>query len=273
MLQLPLGRLIEAYRALASFNQMITTFNYQKKEPEIIDRDFQGVLRSSDDFAQLCEVAGLSITHLAAKKVCEDVRMAKLGSNAKWVLETPDMLRFMNAMAEMVGCMKNESSTKVAMVLPPDMVNLYEPTASLFGDEVKNKFPASLFDIDESAKCLALGRYTACVFHLMRVMELSLHAVHKCLGLPQPLVGNDRNWGNILNAIRDNYKSRRAFAEIQTFQQLHARLDAVKDAWRNGTMHVERKYTKEDAETIYAMVRGFMMNVASRMDENGLPAA
>jgi hypothetical protein len=54
---------------------------------------------------------------------------------------------------------------------------------------------------------------------------------------------------------------------------MYALLDAVKDAWRNPTMHIETKYTPEEASNIFATVRGFMKKVAGRMDENGEPKA
>jgi hypothetical protein len=57
------------------------------------------------------------------------------------------------------------------------------------------------------------------------------------------------------------------------FEELHASLDAVKNPWRNATMHVERKYTDDEAEHVFAAVRGFMMKLASRCDENGDPKA
>jgi hypothetical protein len=50
-------------------------------------------------------------------------------------------------------------------------------------------------------------------------------------------------------------------------------LDAVKNPWRNATMHVEKKYTPEEALHIHSSVRGFMMRLADRMDENGIPIA
>src|SRR5271170_1621727 len=48
-------------------------------------------------------------------------------------------------------------------------------------------------------------------------------------------------------------------------------LDAVRVAWRNTTMHVENKYTQEEAENIFIAVKGFMKKLASRCDENGDP--
>jgi hypothetical protein len=38
-------------------------------------------------------------------------------------------------------------------------------------------------------------------------------------------------------------------------------------------MHVENKYTTDEAEHIFVAVRGFMKKIASRMDENGQPVA
>jgi hypothetical protein len=38
-------------------------------------------------------------------------------------------------------------------------------------------------------------------------------------------------------------------------------------------MHVEKTYTEEQANHVFAVVRGFMEKVASRLDENGQPLA
>lgn len=147
-------------------------------------------------------------------------------------------------------------------------------TESNFGGNVSDQFPSAAFDIDEALKCLALGRSTACAFHLMRVLELALRAIHQCLAIPVALVGNDRNWGNVVNRIREELKRRgKTFAEAETFLELHALLDSVKDAWRNPTLHVEAKKTEEEAEVILTTVRGFMRKLAARMDEQGLPLA
>lgn len=38
-------------------------------------------------------------------------------------------------------------------------------------------------------------------------------------------------------------------------------------------MHVEKKYTDDEAEHIFSAVKGFMKGLASRMDEDGFPLA
>jgi len=56
-------------------------------------------------------------------------------------------------------------------------------SAQPFGPEVASAFPAIVnVELCEASKCLALGRHTACVFHLMRVMEAAVQVFGKKLG-------------------------------------------------------------------------------------------
>lgn len=156
-----------------------------------------------------------------------------------------------------------------------------EEDSPIFGNDVRNKFTSALFEIDEAAKCLALERSTAAVFHLMRVMEVGVYAASRCLSIPDPIRGADKNWGKILQKIRDERNLRNSatpkrwasFDDDAYFLDIYATLDTVKNAWRNTTMHVANKYTVEEAQNIFVAVRVFMMKLAKRMDEHGLPLA
>jgi hypothetical protein len=53
-----------------------------------------------------------------------------------------------------------------------------------FGKEIPTQFPTARDDIEEAGKCLAFGRGTACVFHLMRIMEVGLRALGQSLSDP-----------------------------------------------------------------------------------------
>jgi hypothetical protein len=162
-----------------------------------------------------------------------------------------------------------------------DRDDIYSGGAALFGPDVATNFASgAAFEIDEAAKCLALGRSTAAVFHLMRVMEIGVRSACACLGIPGP-TGNDRNWGNMLRALKTEMESRNKQkpprwnipTDPDFFGEIHVSLDAVKNVWRNATMHVENKYTPEEADHIFGAVRGFMRKLASRCDEQGLPLA
>jgi hypothetical protein len=164
----------------------------------------------------------------------------------------------------------------------PKTSNIFEPAEPLFGKDVQDKFQTSaLYEIDEAAKCLAFGRDTAAVFHLMRVIEDGIKAISKCLAISDPIKEADRNWGVFLRKISDAIKARssgtptawRQGEDKQFFENCLASLDAVKNAWRNPTMHVENKYSREEAIHIFGAVKGFMKKLASRMDEQGMPLA
>ena len=43
---------------------------------------------------------------------------------------------------------------------------------ALFGNFVEDHFPSASPEISEAGKCFALARYSATVFHLMRVLEI-----------------------------------------------------------------------------------------------------
>lgn len=44
-------------------------------------------------------------------------------------------------------------------------------------------YPRTSFEVEESAKCIALGRHTAAVFHAMRMLELGIKALSKRLAI------------------------------------------------------------------------------------------
>src|SRR5258708_19689687 len=51
------------------------------------------------------------------------------------------------------------------------------------GEAVTDAFPSAITDIEEAGKCLAFDRNAACIFHLMRVMEVGLKALGQRLDI------------------------------------------------------------------------------------------
>jgi hypothetical protein len=51
----------------------------------------------------------------------------------------------------------------------------------LFGPQVAKKFKDAAYDIEHAGNCLALQQPTACVFHLMRAMEVALRLLAHAL--------------------------------------------------------------------------------------------
>jgi hypothetical protein len=181
---------------------------------------------------------------------------------------------------EISSTLRRELSLKTVLVLQPQEALYYAPKRPLFGQDFANKFKTDgAFELDEAAKCLALGRPTAAAFHLMRIMEVGIRALARSLQIPDPVKPVERNWAVILKAVCAGIEAKwptaasRISGDGSLFEDLHASLDAVKNPWRNATMHVEKKYTGDEAIHIFHAVSGFMMKLSSRMDEDGLPLA
>jgi hypothetical protein len=142
-----------------------------------------------------------------------------------------------------------------------------------FGEEVAAKFPSAIFDADEAALCLALDCDTASVFHLMRVMEAGLRALGKSLNDPRLDPGTNPTWERILKRgdeeLQKPLKNRSAEwqQDEQFFSTAVANLRAVKDAWRNPTLHVGSYYDAARARDVYSAVRAFMRHLATRLSE------
>src|SRR5438874_2489556 len=103
---------------------------------------------------------------------------------------------------------------------------------------------------------LIVLRPTASVFHCMRMLEIGIKSFAARLGIDDPVRPAERNWGFILRKIKgkidDAYKAEQRMpgSEGAFMEALYATLDAVKNPWRNETMHVEGVYTDAEAAFI-----------------------
>jgi hypothetical protein len=151
--------------------------------------------------------------------------------------------------------------------------------AQLFGDakqlldaETLMKFPAIRLDADEAGKCFATERYTASVFHLMRIMEVGLRALGASLNDPSLDPKTNPSSEKILS--RGDKELQKHLADRSTewrsdesffFSTAQANLRAVKDAWRNSTLHVETNHNRDSAEDIWKAARAFMRHLAMKL--------
>ena len=157
----------------------------------------------------------------------------------------------------------DEMESHIYLTVEPKLVPYYDEP-NLFGEGVFNKFPMSTFDIEEAGKCLALGRGTAAIFHLMRIMEVGLNSLADRLQLSR---SSNRTWDAILSKC--DAEAQKKFQDKTTewrdneefYSGAAAMLRQVKNAWRNPTMHIDRKYTDEEARDIFTHVRGFMRHL------------
>jgi hypothetical protein len=130
----------------------------------------------------------------------------------------------------------------------------------LLGARVAIRFPTTEFDVIEAGNCYAMGRATACVFHLMRVMEVGVQTFGEVLGVQLAV---DKNWQCILDEVNKAIKRLppKDSATVE-LSQVAAHLYNVKIAWRNQVMHPHDKYTMDEAKDLLGHVESFMKTLA-----------
>ena len=184
-----------------------------------------------------------------------------------------DIASFARDVMEVHTRLIDELRSRMFLVIPPERVSYYEKFQ--FGSDVERAFPSAGYDAIEAGKCYACNRSTACVFHLMRVLEVGLRAFADRFGV----VSDHTNWHKVIEEIE---KAIRAMAndpnhtahwreQQEFFSQAASYFMVLKNAWRNYTAHARGKYTEEEAEVIFVNVRAFMQKLSARLNEGRDP--
>jgi hypothetical protein len=142
----------------------------------------------------------------------------------------------------------------------------YFHSPSLFGQQVNDKFAAAISDIQDAGTCLAVGLGTSAVMHLMRVTEVGLKALAASLKIPYA-----PSWESYLRQIQTRIDAKHKTKGVQWkrdekfYRDVSGDLLTVKQAWRNPTMHIDRRYSPQEAEEVLRAVRALMQRLAMKL--------
>lgn len=144
--------------------------------------------------------------------------------------------------------------------LSPEAAEHYGLIAA-FGEDFWEKFRNARDDLEHAGNCLALGEGTACVMHLMRMMEIVIRHMGNSLGMTFDLKAT---WGGILNALDKKIEDMPA-ATIEEQQKKHQWSECrnylwhVKRAHRDDSMHGTRAYSPKEAKQVLDAMKDFSL--------------
>jgi hypothetical protein len=225
-------------------------------------------------FLAFCKEAGLILSEIKAKELIQRFSAVQKASDDKMY---EHLFNIRETIDHLTSRIRDEMETFVFITIQNKYTAFYEPPEPLFGNGVATQFSSLAYDIQEAGKCLALGRSTAAVFHVIRCLEGAILALSRCLRIPDPIKAADRNWGAMLRLVKGEVDRRwptstdRLGGDGQAFDELYGALAGLQNPYRNATMHLDKVYTEEDANHTFELVRGLMRRVASRCDEDGEP--
>ncbi|AKH44309.1 HEPN domain-containing protein [Altererythrobacter atlanticus] len=259
---------LQAHNLLASAANVALICEKLRHESELCPREVETVCFENREPILLltasihlivaeAENVGLSMTQAAAGRVAYVLN--QLQDTARgFTLPRHLVDRLIDYGAQLNQTFSDEIASKKVYVLRPELAHLYSEASGGFGAEVIDTFPEAIEDIEEASKCLALGRSTACIFHLMRAMELAVRQMAGRLGI----LNVEKEWGKLLSEISGKVEKLPKGPDRDAWSEAHSHLYHVKQAWRNSTMHPKKTYTDVEAKAVFDAVGSFMRHLA-----------
>lgn len=260
MFRFDAGRLVRSMQYLAETSRILESSEFRNHpycnalEKHVYDQNLR-------ELAEYCEQMEFRLTKVTVDRLLRMIDDPRLNNGM-----VADLL------GEAMRRLRDETEIHKVFALPPEKLKYYECAGTLFGDAVNTAFPSANYDLAEASRCFALRRSTACVFHLMRALEVGLGVFAQRFGVP----ADHTNWHNVIEGIEKAIRSMGADpatrpADWKDQQEFFAKAAShfmvMKAAWRNYTAHARGKYTDEEAETLMINVRGFMQKLATCLHE------
>ena len=134
----------------------------------------------------------------------------------------------------------------------------------------------------ELGSCITAGRWTACVFHSMRLAEHGLRKLAKSVnvtlkdrGKVHPVEFAD--WNKIITSIRARIAKIRTLPvgpkkekELQFYSDCNDHCEYMKDIWRNEVAHTRRFYDKEEAFGVVNRTKEFIQLLSKYYAEKAI---
>lgn len=232
-----------------------------KEQKACMSLKTRDLLEKMESIEKECHDSGLEVSAISTRIIAGLLKKST-------VIKGKELSELLDEANKLHSTLLKEMSLTTFFTIEPNKQQYL--TQNLFGEAVTDAFPSAIVDIEEAGKCLAFERWTAGVFHLMRVAEVGIRALGGTLELP---ASTNRSWEAILRKCDDELKkpltdrSTVWKSDDQFFAEAVAMLRSVKDAWRNPTMHIEKVYTEEQAESIWNAVKGLMKHLAKKLKE------
>lgn len=231
-----------------------------KMKMQLVDVDWNRYLSNLLLIKDACKSLGLTSTLHQVDRVEAGLRKGienNDGTTVLWSAVKPAVL-------QMGIRFQEETGDVIAYHLTPAEHDLYDNPAKDWQD-VLSAFPSTLNDIQEMGRCRAVGRYTAAVFHAMRILEPGLAALAKEFSVPTSM----NTWGTIIQRLRKAIDAKSMaeggkWANQSFYSDAAIQMTFFKDAWRNHVMHARVTFNEETAPPVVEYVRRFMSHLATK---------
>jgi hypothetical protein len=149
----------------------------------------------------------------------------------------------------------------------------------LFGEKVDLRLEEARQEIKDSGNCFAAELYTACVFHLIRILEHGLRSIANATNVvitdkKQVIPLEYGDWNKVLDAIDGKITAARALPNnaakgdlIKRYSEASDRLMWARDQWRNDIAHTRTRFSLDGAKDVFERTKSLMQFLAETLDK------
>ncbi len=171
----------------------------------------------------------------------------------------------------LISVIKEEIKSHLFLYIPRHRA-IYHELVSNF--ESFKSFPDATHEAIRAGSCYAVGEYTACVFHSMRMAELGLKSLAKYLNVSFPFPIELADWQNIIDKIESEIKelnklpkSAEKDEKLKFCSGAAAQFRYFKDAYRKHVAHARENSGEYQEFNILEKTNEFMRILSKRLSE------
>ena len=172
----------------------------------------------------------------------------------------------------LVAAVRAELKAKLFLFVPSHRAKYHELTLQ---STVTAAFPAASKELVAAGNSLAVGLYTAAVFHSMRAAEIGVRVLAGTLGVTFPDKPLElAEWQNILDqadskivAMKELPRGTHKDEELNFYSQAAVQFRYFKDAWRVRVAHARETYEEGPAIRVFNHTMEFFETLATRLKE------
>ncbi len=187
--------------------------------------------------------------------------------------EEPDIRTLISQLKHLNTIIEDELRRRMFLYVPPEGVSLYRTPLDMFPLGAL-AFPSARYDMEEACRCHALGRYTACVYHCMGILQCGLYALAADLQVAFSYSIELAEWSAVITSIetkikpfREGPRSDKKDADLSFYSECASQFRYFKDAWRNHVGHSREVYDRDQAHSALIHVRDFIEKRSLRIKE------
>lgn len=204
--------------------------------------------------ANLCERIGLPTSQILLKGRKDNIPETK----REWEL--------------LVDTVRAELESNLFLFVPQHRCRYYEMDMLA---SVKMAFPMASKELVAAGNAMAVGLYTASVFHAMRAAEIGVRVLGKELGVSFPDKPLElAEWHSILDQADSRIAAKKALPrgthkdeELNFYSQAATQFRYFKDGWRVRVAHARETYDEAPALTLFNHTIEFFETLAFRLKE------